>query len=86
MVIIRTIRFYKHTFWDDSDYSYPFLIRKGVFAATPQFTGSSIQWNECRMNKNLKLQLHKLTVISATCTPVECFLMCHSFSEPNRAR
>ena len=48
-----------------------------MFAATPQFTGSSIQCGECRMDKKVKLQKHKLTVISTTYTRVGCFLMCH---------
>ena len=77
---------YPHPCWDYGNYSYPLWIhREPLSAATPQFTGNllsglSVGWTKC------KLQKHKLTVISTTCTRMGCFVIWHSFSGPNRAR
>ena len=79
---------YPHPCWDYVNYSYPSLIRsKPLSAATPQFYRKFtwVDWVSGEQKK-CKLQKHKLTVISTTCTRVGCFVIWHSFSGPNRAR
>ena len=52
---------YPHPCWDNSNYSYLSLTRRGggggggggggeMLADTPQFTESLLQWSACRMN------------------------------------
>ena len=75
---------YPHPRWDDSNYSYLFIIRKGTsVCGHSAFTGSLFQWAELRMNKKCEVQKHKSTVLFTTFTRVECFLMWHRFSWPN---
>ena len=72
---------YPHPCWDDSNYSYPSLIRVGNNAcghSTIYRKFISVEWVSDEP-KQCKLQKHKLTVISTTCTRVGCFLMWHSF-------
>ena len=79
---------YPHPCWDYGNYSYPSLIcRKPLSAATPQIYRkfTSVDWVSGEQKK-CKLQKHKLTVISTTCTRVGCFVIWHSFRGPNRAR
>ena len=78
---------YPHPCWDDSNYSYPFLIH-GDQCLRPlrnlpevNCSGVSVGWI-----KKCKLRKHNSTLVSMTCTCVGCFLMWHSFSGPNRAR
>ena len=80
---------YPHPSWDDSNCSYPSLIRKGTDVCRHSVIYrkfNSVEWMSGEQKKKCKLQKHKLAVISATCIRVVCFLMCHSFSGPNRAR
>ena len=77
-----------HPCWDDSTCSYPSPIRKGTNVCGHSVIYrkfNSVEWMS-EEQKKCKLQKHKLTVICATCIRVGCFLMCHSFRWPNRAR
>ena len=79
---------YPHPCWDDSNYSYPFLIHWGtsVCGHSAIYRKSiAVEWVSDE-KKKCKLRKHNSTLVSMTCTCVGCFLMWHSFSGPNRAR
>ena len=79
---------YPHPCLDDSNYSYPSLIRKGANVCDHSAIYRklfAVEWVSDEQNK-CKLQKHKLTVIYTTSTRVWCFLMWNSFSGPNRSR
>ena len=79
---------YPHPCWDDSNYSYASLLRRGT-----NVCGHSAIYRKLiaveRVSdeqKKCKLLKHKLKVNSTTCTRVRCFRVWHNFSGPNRAR
>ena len=79
---------YPHPCGDDSNYSYPSLIRRGTnvcgHCAIYQKL-IAVEWVSDEQKK-IKLLKHKLKVISTTSTRMGCFLMWYTFSGPNRAR
>ena len=79
---------YQHPCWDDSNHSFPSVIRRGanVYVHSAFYRKLiAVEWVSDEQKK-CKLVKHKSNVISTTCTRVGCFLMCHSFSGPICAR
>ena len=71
--------------WDDGNYSYPSLIRRGLLSQR-QFCGHSsvpeinLRGVSIGRPKICKLQKHKLTAVSNLCRSLGCFVIWHSFS------